>query len=122
MTLKIHAIINLQKREIKDMKTENKRIKGSDKSTKHRDETSESTASSNETVSMWTKEKQFERHKEIVQLCSDKNVFEHSQQLSFGLNKSWDSSSTVSSSLSPRNLSSQLSETVFKYDRAESNA
>lgn len=73
---------------------------------------------------MWTKEKQFETHKEIVKLCSDGNVFEHSQQLNFGLNKRWGSSSTVKSSLSLWNLSSdcQLSETVFKDDTAESVA
>ena len=114
MTLKIHAIIKMQKRKIKGMKTEIKHRKGSKISAKHRDETPESIVSSNETVSMWTKEKQFETHQEIVQLCSDGNVSEHSQQLNFGLNRSWDSSSAVSSSLSQGNLS--------KYDTVESVA
>ena len=72
ITLKIHAII-------KRMKTEMKHIKGSEISPNHRDETSESTVSSNETVSMWMKEKQFETHQEVVQLCSDGNVSEHFQ-------------------------------------------
>lgn len=73
MTIKICSIIKMQKREISDMKREMKYMRERGKSAHHREETSESTISSNKMGSSWTKEKQFHRLNDIVQLSSAKN-------------------------------------------------
>ena len=128
MTNKIRTIIKTQKREMREMKTQMKCKKKRDKSVKHPEEISETTVTSIETVSTWTKEKQFERHQEIVHLTSAKNISDQSQQLDLPnfirLNESWNScESGGSTCLSPAYTSSdcQLSAIGWRYDEPESD-
>ena len=128
MTIKIRTIIKTQKREIREMTTQMKYMKERGKIIKHRAEISETTVTSIETVSTWTKEKQFERHQEIVHLTSAKNISDQSQQMDLPnfirLNESWDScESGGSTCLSPAYTSSdcQLSAIDWRYDEPESD-
>ena len=79
--IKICSIKKRQKREIKDMIKELKRMTVGEKSFKQRKKDLEESVCSNDTVSNWTKEKQSDRLREIVQLSSSmKNVQEQSHQ------------------------------------------
>lgn len=126
MTIKICSIIKMQKREISDMKREMKYMRERGKSAHHREETSESTISSNKMGSSWTKEKQFHRLNEIVQLSSAKNNLQPYARRDLpnvvGLHdKFWDSSSCASTLLSPAPSDCHLSTIDWKYDTAESD-
>ena len=126
MTVKICSIVNIQKRELRDMKTQRKYLKECGKFSKHGEESLESSLFANSTVSTWTKEKQFARHKEIVQLSgSVTNVNEESQQIdlpnAIGLDNFWHSSSVESTPRSRTNGDRGLSAIDWRFDATESN-
>ena len=80
--IKICSIQKTQKREIRAMIKELKLMRLGEKSSKQRKKCLEESVCSNDTVSTWTKEKQSDRLREIVQLSSSmKNVQEQSHQL-----------------------------------------
>ena len=68
--IKICSIKKTQKREIRDMIKELKRMTLGEKSSKQRKKGLEESVCGNDTVSTWTKEKQSDRLREIVQLSS----------------------------------------------------
>ena len=68
--IKICSIKKTQKCEIRDMIKELKRMKLGEKSSKQRKKGLEESVCGNDTVSNWTKEKQSDRLREIVQLGS----------------------------------------------------
>ena len=75
--IKICSIKKTQKCEVRDMIKELKRLTLGEKSSKERKKGLEESVCINDTVSTWTKEKQSDRLREIVQLSSSmKNVQE----------------------------------------------
>ena len=80
MTRKIGPIIKKRKREIREMKAKMKYLNKRMKSEKRCEGTRDSIVSSNDTVSTF-REKQFDEHKEMVQLVSLKNIPEQSLDL-----------------------------------------
>ena len=118
------CIVNAQKRELGDMKREMKYLRESGKSLKLGEESFESPLST--TVSTWTKEKQFARHKEIVQLSGSlKNVHEETEQIDLpndiGLDNFWESSSVKSTPRSWTNTDRGLSAIDLRFDAIGSN-
>lgn len=128
--IKICSIQKTQKREIRTMIKELKLMRLGEKSSKQRKKCLEESVCSNDTVSTWTKEKQSDRLREIVQLSSSmKNVQEQSHQLkvpnSMGLLGACNSqcSSSLGSTQHPLISSDCKSSAVdWKMEETESNA
>ena len=75
--IKIFSIKKTQKREIRDMIKELKHMTSGEKFSKRRKKGLEESVCGNDIVSTWTKEKQSDRLREVVQLSSSmKNVQE----------------------------------------------
>ena len=127
--IKICSIKKTQKCEIRDMIKELKCMTLGEKSSKQRKKGLEESVCGNDTVSTWTKEKQSDRLREIVQLSSSmKNVQEQSHQLkvpnSMGLGacNSWCSSSLGSTQHPLISSDCKSSAVDWKMEEKESNA
>ena len=127
--IKICSIKKTQKCEVRDMIKELKRLTLGVKSSKQRKKGLEESVCSNDTVSTWTKEKQSDRLREIVQLsCSVKNVQEQSHQrnvpnsIDLGTCNSWCPSSLDSTQHPLISSDCKLSAVDRKMEETESNA
>ena len=127
--IKICSIKKRQKREIRDMIKELKRMTVGEKSFKQRKKDLEESVCSNDTVSNWTKEKQSDRLREIVQLSSSmKNVQEQSHQrnspnsMGLGACNPWCSSSLGSTQHPLISSDCKLSAVDWKLEETESDA
>ena len=127
--IKICSIKKTQKREIRDMIKELKRMTLGGKSSKQRKKVLVESVCSNDTMSTWTKEKQSDRLREIVQLSSSmKNVQEQSHQrnmpnsIGLGTCNSWCSSSLDSTQHPLISSDCKLSAVDWKMEETESNA
>ena len=127
--IKICSIKKTQKCEIRDMIKELKCMTLGEKSSKQRKKGLEESVCGNDTVSTWTKEKQSDRLREIVQLSSSmKNVQEQSHQLkvpnSMGLGacNSWCSSSLGSTQHPLISSDCKSSAVDWKMEETESDA
>ena len=127
--IKICSIKKTQKCEVRDMIKELKRLTLGVKSSKQRKKGLEESVCSNDTVSTWTKEKQSDRLREIVQLSySVKNVQEQSHQrnvpnsIDLGTCNSWCPSSLDSTQHPLISSDCKLSAVDRKMEETESNA
>lgn len=125
--IEIRSIKKRQKREIRDMLKERTTLGG--KSSKHRKKGLEESVCSNDTVSTWTKEKQSDRLRELVQLSSSmKNVQEESHQfkvpnsMGLGACNSWCSSSLGGTQHPLISSDCKSSAVDWKTEETESNA